>query len=77
MHEFYYMFKQFIFRMIKNPSLQAIGIEVWQTLNKDPDNEELISELKLDLVTPIGAFCSYLLGKYNFCYFCIGFGLAF
>ena len=63
MHEFYYMFKQFIFMMIKEPSLQAIGIEVWETLNKDSNNEALIRELNRDLVTPIGAFCSYLLGK--------------
>ena len=34
MHEFYYMFKQFIFMMIKDPSLKTIGIEIWETLNK-------------------------------------------
>ena len=70
MHEFYYMFKRFIFMMLKDPYLQAIGLETWETLDKELHNKDLAQEIQRDLVTPIGAFCSYLLREYHFLVFC-------
>ena len=69
MHEFYYMFKRFIFMMLKDPHLQAIGLETWETLDKELHNKDLAQEIQRDLVTPIGAFCSYLLREYHFLVF--------